>query len=257
MGVFILILAACEPTATPLPVELPATATGIAPEATPAPLRIALGANTVNWVVDLDLLQAEAAVDVGVTLNPASLGEQYDILAQYGQHDGWLQSPIVPHVALVIGKIDADLADILKRSIDTAALTDALGIPGAIPQNIASVDVQQLRAEMANLGRPDGFGIAAGYTAVPGVEIVITQLERVNINTRTSPQPVEILQSTLESGETQLGFFIWTTPEIRRVWETRFGLENIIDLFALPISYLAVDGLNVEFTPGGWPISRR
>jgi hypothetical protein len=47
----------------------------------------------------------------------------------------------------------------------------------------------------------------------------------------------------------------WTTQREREVWAALPASEAyMIELFGLPISYWAVPGLEVIFTPQGWPV---
>jgi hypothetical protein len=49
----------------------------------------------------------------------------------------------------------------------------------------------------------------------------------------------------------------WTAPETKQAWAARVGDANVVDLYTLPISFWAADGLNITFTQGGWPLARR
>lgn len=252
----LLLAAACEPTATPLPIDLPAT-TAAPAAATRPPVQIALAENGLDLVADWSLLQAEASVSVLPAVSPALLTEGYDIIAQLGLVEGWQQSPVRPSVALVIGDLDPTLAAVLRHSIDTSALATALEIAGAVPENVPSVDVEQRRVELANLGYPDGFGLILGYSAVTGVDILSAQLRAVNIEARFTPLDGDQLREALMHRAVQAGVITWTTTDERQLWAEHFGEDNIVDLFSVPISFLAADDLPIIFTPGGWPSSRR
>jgi hypothetical protein len=59
------------------------------------------------------------------------------------------------------------------------------------------------------------------------------------------------------AGLFHIALITWATPEQRRTWTDLAGDTNVFDLFTLPISYLAVDGLNINFAPDGFPLASR
>ncbi|MBC7871994.1 MAG: hypothetical protein H7Y09_14205 [Chitinophagaceae bacterium] len=252
-------LSACEAPATPFPVEIAATETMPSPIATIEPIRYALDVNTIGFIAEMDQLQAAAQVEIlGTTANPADLGGRYDLVAAYGAQSGWTLSPITLHIALVIGQIeDETLSEILRASINPQIVVDNLGIPGAIAEPTDILSASTLRAQMANRGKPDGYGLAIGAAYLPGAAQIVEQWTAINIETRLLWMSNAQIFTALESGEIQIALITWTTSEERQNWVERFGAENIIDLYTLPISYLAVPGLNISFTPGGWPLAER
>ncbi|MDX1991837.1 MAG: hypothetical protein SF029_05585 [bacterium] len=250
------VLAACEGEATPLAAEIPPTPTPTQLPVTPQPIRYALGMNTLNAVAELSLLESAAQVEqLTAPASAADLGTRFDLIAQYGQQAGWTPSEITPQVALVIDRLENPvLMDVLRGAVDAQAIVEMLNIPGMVARPTTPLNPADLRAQLANQGRPDGFGLVIGHTFVLGVEQVTRQLETINIETRTVALSEAALLNALEEGSVQAGLFIWTSDDQRAAWQTAFGAENVIDLYSLPISYLAREGLRITFSPGGWPL---
>lgn len=257
-----LLMAGCAGQATPLPAGLPTElAPPTPPTATdvPAPIRYALTADTAGYVADLPLLQASAQVEfLTAEFNPADLGARYDVVAGYGERDGWARSEVTPHAALIVGAVDPpEIQAIVRQVVQPQAVAASLAINGAQADAVQAAPPETLRAAFANLGIPDGIGLALGSASVPGSEQIAAQFEAVNIDIRLRVFSLDVLLNALETGEIQAALAVWTTPEQRERWAQQFGAENVIDLYTLPISYLAVDDLTIRFTPGGWPLAER
>jgi hypothetical protein len=260
----LLLLAACEPEPTPFPVDLPVTPTDPAQATEPPLVRYALAANTEGFVAELELIAAGAVVEqLREPVDPADLGARYDIVAAYGDYDGWTRSDITPQVALVIDSQSAPLtpalAAVIRRGIDPAATLASLDIPGALPvaDSADPVTPGALRAELANLGRPDGLRLALAYAYTPGADEIAGQLAAINVDTRRFALGSDEIGAALAAGSAHLALVTWTTPDERAVWVERFGAEHVTDLYALPISYDALPELTITLTPGGWPLARR
>lgn len=268
----IILLAACGPEATPFPVDLPTPDTAMSaslgtPEAAPgvnaAPgvIRYALAANIAGLVDDLSLIEQTARVEtLAAPVNPDDLGSRYDIIAAYGDLPGGQRSPIEHHVALVLNPAlsptnDADIAGILRRAINPQAILPAMTIPGAMPELLESDSPTTLRVELANAGWPDGFDLNLVYDDAPGVEAVIAALQSISIVVYA--RQADDALAAFETNQANLALITWSTPEERATWEKREGDANVIPLYTLPISYLAVEGLTITFTPSGWPVAHR
>jgi hypothetical protein len=107
---------------------------------------------------------------------------------------------------------------------------------------------------MANLGYPDGARIVLGHTFAPGVNEVAERLAAVNVRTRIVALEHDELRAAMANGRVHMALVTWITPEDQQEWQTAFGAASTANLYNLPISYLAVPGLNITFTPGGWPL---
>ena len=96
-----------------------------------------------------------------------------------------------------------------------------------------------------------------GDASVPGGEQVIQQWETAGIEAQQTAMPEGAILKALTGGQYQAALMIWTNPDERGKWVTQFGAANVIDLYSLPISYLAVPGFQITFTPDGWPLPTR
>lgn len=257
-----LLLAACTGgESTPFPAALPVTETPI-PQATAIPpIRYVLAANTIGYVADLDALEAAATVEQRAeSVDPAGLGAAFEVVATYGIYEGWTRSPVTPQAMLVVNPgaapLNADLADLLRRAINPQPVIDALNIPGVVPAMAVSVSPQAVREQFANTGRPDGLQLALGHTFVPGAEDIAAQFAEINVNVRLVAYPLDEIEAALRDGRVQMALVTWTSPEQQAIWRELFGAAYTADLYNLPISYLAVDGVNINTTAGGWPLPR-
>lgn len=271
-GLLLALLAACAPEPTPFPVDVPTAATPAyttsAPNAAPtaanpeaSSLRYALASNTAGFVADLPLLeQAAQVITLGTPVNPADLGSRYDVIAAYGDLPGGQRSPIEHQVALVFNPAlppthDSAVVAALKRAISPSDIANALDIPGAVPQATDVVAARTVREELANAGWPDGFDLELAAANAPGAAPIMAVMRAVNVAVRAGD--LSAVSSAFESGAAHLALIVWASPDDRAAWETRVGTANILPLYTLPISYLAVPGLNISYTPAGWPFPRR
>lgn len=254
------LLAACEPDATPLPAYVPPTVTTLPATATPGPLRYALAAETRGSVVDLALLEASAEVTLLEPDEPTDLGN-YALMAGYGDRPGWARSPVTPRVSLAIGGKRAPLdepamAGLIVSAIDAQALVSASGIGGSEALS-APAERGAQRAALANAGWPDGFDVALGDAGLPGTEALIGQLAALGLNVSRVALPPDALIAALTDGRVNLALVAWTDERQRQAMAEAVGAERVIDLYTLPITFQAVDGLRLTFTPGGWPLASR
>jgi hypothetical protein len=257
-------LISCQPTPTPLPVDIPPQDTEtLAPDAATAqPLRYALDMNTAGLITEGELAQirASAQVDVLTTpINAADLGVRYDLMAGYGDLPGGTRSPVIIHVALIVQPTRPPLdnpaiASVLRHSINPQSLVADLQIPGVEASPDESAPASQIRLELANAGWPDGFNLALAQVALPGAKAIIDQLATAGM-TGGAPLMAETdIQTAFTSAKLDAAVIGWRTPEERQSWAALVGENNVIDLYSIPISYLAVDGLNITFSEEGWPL---
>ena len=256
-------LAACDGDPTPYPVDMPVTPTDPPLPTEPPPVRVALASNTVDMIADtdFDLIVSSGTVEQLIEgVNNTDLGVRYDIVAQYGEIADWTLSPIMPRIMLVINPatLTPEQVDLVRRAIDPQAILAALNIPGAviIEASMASPP-ETIRAELANIGQPDGLQLVMGHTPIPGATNIIEQLGAANIETQALPLSNMEIQTALTGGRLQLALVTWTTPEQQQHWHDLFGIENTLALYTLPISYRTLPELTLSYTPGGWPIASR
>jgi hypothetical protein len=192
-------------------------------------------------------------------VNPADLGKRYDLVAAYGDLPGGTHAPVTPHVAVVINPTASPLSDpsllnLLRHSLNPQSIVDSLAIAGAVSDTVEFSPPIAIRTELANAGWPDGLVLSIAYAAAPGAPEIAEQLVSVGINSRLSVITKDDLNTAFDGGIIQAAFITWETPDERQAWVSRFGDANVIDLYTVPISYLAVRDLTITFTPGGWPI---
>jgi hypothetical protein len=257
--VFCLCIVGCTPDATPFPVDIP-TITSTPPLSSQSTLRYALSANTENLVSDLAAIQAAAQVEqLTEPINGDDLGSRYDLVVAYGDLAGGIRSPIVHHIALILNSSiapldNAILINILRRSLNPQEIVTALEMSGAEANAFESASPMILRTELANAGWPDGLSLILAYAYTPGITNVSEQLQVAGIRAQLLALPDNEISIAFEEGRIQAALIAWKTPEEREDWVSRFGSDNVIDLYSVPISYLAISGLEVEFTTSGWPL---
>lgn len=272
LPVVIGLLAGCGPQPTPFPVDIPAEETqppapteaapvAVEPSLPPGIIRYALAANTAGLVADLPLIEASTQVEqLADPPHPDDLGRRYDILAAFGDLPGGQRSPILQHVALLINPAavqQEELAAVLRHSLDPADVLAALAAPGTAAEPLAIPSVTARRVELANAGWPDGINLNLAYTFAPGAAQAAAALQAARIGTQPAQMTAEALNSALETGQIHLALIVWTTPDERAAWAERAGAANLVDLYTVPIGYQAAPGLNITFTPSGWPIANR
>jgi hypothetical protein len=261
--ILMILLAGCGPQATPFPADIPVAATSTSEAGAQAPIRYALAANTEGFVSDLALIQAATRVEqLSEPINPDDLGSRYDIVAAYGDLPDGTRSPISPHAALVMQTDSLPLGntvllDVFRRSIQLQGIVTTLNIPGITPDPVESGQSGSLRTELANAGWPDGFALNLAYAYVPGVQQLAEQFEAAGIRVRVTALDRSDVMMALEQNRMQAALISWSSTDDRALWTERFGDDHVIDLYTIPISYRATAGLNISFTPDGWPLVSR
>lgn len=268
----LLTLSACGPEPTPFPVEIPQAATATPPPADLPPLRYALLPNTfeaaipdteqiISLIPDLPLIQA-SGVELIPLNDPASDLSDFDVIAGYGEQPGWTKADVRLTVALLLNTgvppLDrAEVAAVVSASLNPAAISAGLNLPGIEPLATAEAVPLKLRTTLANLGLPDGIAVAAGVVPVPGIGALLGQMDAANITVQAIPVSSAGVRAGLESGRFQAGIIGWSLPGERATWTALVGEANVLDLYTLPVSYQVRDGLTVTFTPGGFPLVGR
>lgn len=258
-----LLLAACEPAATPLPAYVPPTPSPTPIPATMQPIRYALMPGTSERLPDYALIAASAQVEL-LTQPPSdeAIGQDFDIVAGYGERAGWELSPMLARAALVFNPAlppfdNPAVISVVREAVNPQPIVTALAIPGLEPAPRESPSLADTRAALANEGWPDGFDVHAASEPIPGNTVLAAQLGRFGINAEFALLPREELEAAFDMGRLHIALVTWAAEEERQAWVSRVGAENVIDLYTLPISYIAADGLNITFTQGGWPIAAR
>jgi len=241
----LLLLGACGPEATPLPVNLPTLPPPSPTAGTPAQLRYAVAPDALPYLTDQDrsLISASAQL-IPLDSAPADsdLGARYDLIVALGDLPDGTRTASPLQVDLVVNPAlppldNPALVDILHRAIDPVKIVAALNMPypGTQAASAQPADPLTLRADLANAGYPDGFDVTVA--AAPGADALAQLLDAVGIETRIVTTAGEATHLSFTSGQ---------TPP-----------ANAIPLYTIPISYRAVDGLNITFTPSGFPIAQK
>ncbi|GAB4508449.1 MAG: hypothetical protein OHK0046_00860 [Anaerolineae bacterium] len=263
--VLLVLLAACGSDPTPFPADVPVTPTVTPPPTDVPPILMGLTAETARFIpaAELALLRQAAQVTVLETaFNPVDIGARFDLVAGFGDLPGGTRSPVTLNAMLIISPeappLNMQYGDLIRRGVDAPALVDALAVPGlAALADAPRTTPAELRTELANVGRPDGFGLVMAVDQMPGAEQLAAQLTAFNVRTRLVPMPGEDVPAALASGDIHLAMVRYTTPEERQAWIDLYGQEFTVDLYALPISVVAVLELTITYTPGGWPLPSR
>ncbi len=256
-------LAACAPTPTPLPAFIPPTATVPPISPTPAPLRYAIIQASVGMVPDLAALEASGRVILLDTpVEAPDLGQKYDVIAGYGTRENWAVSPTTLHVALIVNTArppldQAATSAVVRRAIDPQALITAIGLPGVQPAALQPMSVRDARVTLANAGLPDGFDVRFGAEPIPGAQAVAEAFRAVQIGAVVEPVTADQFRAKLDASAPHLLLVGWTSDADKQAWIARAGETDVIELYTVPISYLAVGGLKISFGPGGFPLAKR
>lgn len=242
-----LLAAACEPEATPLPVILPtlpsaATATPL-PET--QPLRYALAPDVANFLSadDERLISADALIlplDAPPTTD--ALGTDYEILVALSAFPESSEAPAPLRVVLRLNTAlapldDPEIAAIVRQAVNPQTFASALGFP--TEQSGDTPAPETLRASLANAGYPDGFDLTLATDFTADAETIMQNLSALRLEVRlaTADEDAHLtLTSAPSSAESS---------------------SEIIELLTVPIYYSAVPGLDVKFTPAGFPIISR
>jgi hypothetical protein len=235
------LLLACEADATPIAlVNEPTSEAATAIPTNPPDLRYGIFVNAEGFVSDLAEIQSRASVEI---FYDAGRYTDYDIVAAYGVFEGWQLSPVQQQLILTINPNlapmnDANIRALILQSIDSAALTERLAINGMQANNVTALSPSSIRTSLANMGYPDGLELSLASSPVPGLELLLNQFAASNIRIQfvNAGNPAHLSLAMLTAAET---------------------LENTLELYSLPISYFAREGISVEFSENGWPLPRR
>jgi hypothetical protein len=257
------ILTGCGAQPTPIAVVDAAT---LAPNVNtsditqPSPLRYGIADHTLPYMSDIEQFEAIALVEAMPPNPDLSL---YDVAVAYGVYDGWQQAPISHHVSLILNPQLApldnpEIQNLVRQALNPQGIIDSTGISGLIAAPVETSPSAQIRSVLANLGYPDGFRLTMAVESMPGVETVVQQLNNANL------EIVQIEMSSATEAATMLAenrahllVMHWKTDEEHAAWVERVGENQVLDLYILPLSYVAAEGVTVSFTENGWAIGSR
>lgn len=224
LAVVILLACACEPEATPLPVNLPTREPPTLAPTEPGLLRYALAPETLPYLSEQDrtAISADAEiVELDTAPNPDDLGTRYDIVVTLGVLPDAETAPSPLTLSLIVNTT--------LPPLDNPSLTEIVRTV-----ILSAADQTELRRDLANAGYPDGFDLTLAAFA-PGADSLAALLDSVNIQIR----------------------IINTANEPAHLTLTTQPTTDAITLQTIPIHYRAVDGLTITFAPSGFPIARR
>jgi len=259
--VSLIVFSACQPEATPVANLEPPTATPDIVETIAPPVHYVLGTHIQN----LDSIRDEIAESA--LLIPASglteeslLGADYDIIADYGIVDGWQQSPVIPTVSLIINPNlaplnDDTIANVIRSGIDGVRIINQTNISGTLPLAISTIRLSSLKTEFANMGFPDGFELQMSLAEIPKSDAIINELHDLNIDLQLTQDTIENTVIQLTNNRLHLAVIKWHDVSEKALWTSAVGEANVIDLYQLPISYLASPELTITFGDNGFPIA--
>ncbi len=250
----VVVLAACEPEATPFPVDIPTpSAAPRTPDAS-APVRYALAANTAGILDLIDLPQTGIqVVQPEANAGPDDLVTRFDVIVTYGTYPDATPAPAVVHTGLLVNTTlppldNPMLADIVMQAVDPAQIAADIDIPGLQVSETTAPPLTTLRAALANAGWPDGLNLRLAHNNQISVGAIQARFEGLNI--LLSMRPLEDAAVLAH-----LNLVTWLTPEERDAWEAQLaGQGQLIPLFSLPVSYWAVPGVPIRYSPQGWPL---
>lgn len=247
--------AACEPEATPLPVDIVPTTSPATIAAAPQTMRYGIddAALLVIPPDDYALLADTAEIEIIPSpFDPATLAAEYDLVIGLGDLPESQRAPFSVTISLALNTAlspldDPELAAVVRSAIQTDAFTAALELPGAEALPHESQSRQALRTTLANLGLPDGFDLSLASTGAPGAAAAAAQLAAVGIETQVS----EFAPG--EAPDLSRYHLILTTHN--ETLPAAFDASALVALAAVPVSYREAEGLTIEFTPGGLPLA--
>jgi len=244
----LLLICACQPTPTPLPANLPTlpppSATPGLYTPTPMLMRYAIAPNALPYFSQQDrtLISASAQI-IQLDAPPAvsDLGARYDLVVAVGDLTGGTPTPSPLQIDLVINTSvsplnDPNLAQIVRSAVDPQKIAASLNLPGLQAAAEQPTDPTTLRNQLANAGYPDGFDLTLLAQPDQGAEALAQSLDALGIDTRLTMNADQNAQLSLTS---------------------QTESANSVPLYTLPISYAAVAGLKITFTPDGFPIAQR
>lgn len=245
-----LLLAACEAQATPIASMSTPT---VPPQATLPPtqiLRYGAAPNIVAYLGD-DVAAPYEILDNNLPITA------YDLVVAYGIYDGWQQSPVSHRVSLAINPnlpplTIAIFRDLMTSIVNPQVIVDTLNIPNAQQTTVQDAVLSTLdsRTLLANNGYPDGFQLIMATETVPALDLIVSQFADLSVDLRL----IDMQETVISDNQAHLVLFLWAQETERSFWVNQVGEENILDLWTMPISYLAQNDRSIEFTENGIPL---
>ncbi len=249
------VLSACEQEATPFPIEIPPTETPTPPESSLPPVRYGIADNASAIVPNLGT-NTEVEIISG-TIDPNRLNSEFDLLLTFGEVDSWTPSSTLTVGLIQLPLTPPELNNIVTNAIVPQQIIDALSISGGTALYTPSKTSIELRDELANMGRPDGFSLSIGYINVPGAQSIPNQFSLINIDNRAETMSLDDIREALRTNALQIGIVVWSDDSEHNTWAEDFPDATILDLYTLPLSYVVVPDYTINSGALGFPIINR
>lgn len=201
----------------------------------------------------LDFFPYEQFKSMDIEIKPISDlsdPEKFDVMTGYGIYDGWTRAPVrITPLSIVMNTTiaplnDPEIANVMRSVIPSSHIVEQLDISG-ITILAAEVDSKTTREALANMGYPDGFTIYGSVANLPGINLIIEALASANITL------------VVVDDEVPLANLHISIQQLDETTRQTYDQNQIIDLFTLPISYIARDNIQTTFTADGWVIATR
>ncbi len=250
----IFFLSACEGEPTPFPAQIasptpdPATVVQTAIVTTPSTPAIRYAIDPSLATIPITLTGNIQQMNSQTPLLITDLGANFDIAIRLGNADGWTRSPIPLTIGLVI-RPSFEFADVIWRAIDPPEW----GMVDITPLHDGTTPYTVLRADMANLGKPDGFTVNLGVQSLIGEDALRAQLGTFFIETRAISIASEKRIESITSSTIDIMLVSWFTDVEKAQWVNLVGEANVLSLFTMPINYLVNPNLTVSLSEQGLP----
>lgn len=254
-------ISACQPEATPVANVVPPTPTEDIIETLAPPIHYVLGATIQNMdSIRDEITRSALLIPMSGLTEDSLLGTDYDIIADYGIIDGWQQSPIIPTVSLIINPNLAPLnddiiANVIRSGVDSVRIVNQTNISGTLPLAISTIRLTSLKTEFANMGYPDGFELQMSIAEIPNSDAIVNELNGLNLDLQVTQRTLENIATQLTNNRLHLALIKWHNVSEKAIWTSAVGEMNVIDLYQVPISYLASPELTITFSDNGFPIA--
>ena len=257
------LIVACTPETTPFPADLPPTATQFIEPTLPPPIRYGILYDVAEYFPDKAFIEESALVtqlDIIPSIEEAT--QTHTVVVRFGIHEGWQVSPITPKIIAVMNSNlapfnEIEIRNIFSQTPNVGQILDELQLVGAETLLVTPASSEIIRTQLANLGYPDGLDLVVAHHQPYGFQPILTNLSQKGISLR---ELVLSKDELLQAFQQQLSHLILITlhsDEEFAEWEQIAGADNILQLYTLPISYIATDDVTVEFTANGFPLVTR
>ena len=105
------------------------------------------------------------------------------------------------------------------------------------------------------MGYPDGFEVIIGIAEIPNQTAIIKELQALNFDLIVQSVSLENIAEYLLDNRIHFAIIKWYSVSEKALRTSAVGENNIIDLYQIPISYLASENLKITYADNGFPIA--